>query len=323
LIDTDMLPGSPITPTAILRTLKRHWWLIALPPLITLFLALLYSSRMPNLYQSDMLIAIDPQRVPEGFVQSTVTMRAELRLDAIKVQVLSRTNLERLVESLDLYPGERKVMPMEDVITQMRDRIAVDMELPRPGAPYSEGPSAFHVRFTYSDANIAAQVTQQLGSLFVDQNSRERGAQAGATNTFLERQLADARARLEVQERRGEAFRQRYGKELPTQMQSNMQASLNTQLQIQTIVESIARDRDRKLLLERLYREAAAAPSTPVTVTAPQPGEPNVSVPATAPAQQQLVTARALLASLELRFRPEHPDIIRTKRLIADLEVKA
>jgi protein tyrosine kinase modulator len=318
-----MLPGKQITPSEIVKVLQRRVWLLVLPPLITVFGALLYSSRVPNMYQSDMLIAIDPQRVPEGFVQSTVTMRADLRLDAIKVQVMSRTNLERVVESLDLYSTERKILPMEDVVTQMRDHISVDMELPRPGAPPYEGPNSFHVRFTYPEPNVAAQVTQQLGSLFVEQNARDRGALAGATNNFLEHQLSEARARLEVQERRLEAFRERYGKELPTQMQSNLQAGMNVQLQVQTIVESIARDRDRKLLLERLYREASAAPTTSAAVALPQPSGAPSTAPSIAPTQQQLASARALLASLELRFKAEHPDVIRTKRLIAELETKA
>lgn len=319
-----MLPGKQFTPSEITQILRRRLWLLILPPLVTAFAALLYSARVPNLYQSDMLIAIDPQRVPEGFVQSTVTLRTDRRMDAISVQVLSRTNLERMIESLGLYATERKVLPMEDVVVRMRDSIITEMERPKGPGREMDGPSAFHVRFTYRDANVAAQVTQQLGSLFVEQNARDRDGLAKATNTFLETQLAESRQRLEVQERRLEAFRERYGNELPTQMTVNMQASMSTQLQIQTLVESLARDRDRKLLLERLHREAAEAPIPAPAVVQQQPANgPGVTLSATAPAQQQLLAARAMLANLELRFRAEHPDVVRTKRLIADLEAKA
>ena len=193
-----------------------------------------------------MLVAIDPQRVPEGFVQSTVTLRADIRMDAVSVQVLSRTNLERLIEKLDLYRTERTMQPMEDVVNRMRDDIKIELVVTRPGMQAYEIPNAFHVRFTYPDPDVAAQVAQQLGSLFVDQNAKDRSALAKATNTFLESQLAEARERLEVQERRLEGFRERYGKELPTQMQVNLQAGLSIQLQIQTLNESMARDRDRE-----------------------------------------------------------------------------
>lgn len=323
-----MLPGKQLTPADLLQMLRRRGWLLVLPPLVTVFGALIYASRVPNMYQSDMLIAIDPQRVPEGFVQSTVTLRTDVRMESISVQVLSRTNLERMVLSLDLYPAERNILPMEDVVIRMRESIEVEMERARAPARATDVPNAFHVRFTYPDANVAAQVTQQLGSLFVEQNAKDRGALARATNHFLETQLAEARERLVVQERRLEAFRERFGNELPTQMQMNLQASMSTQLQIQALVESMARDRDRKMLLERLHREAVEAPIVVSALSlqpsassgAPPPGTPGLS---TAPAEQQLAVARAMLANLELRFRPDHPDIIRSKRTIADLEVKA
>jgi polysaccharide chain length determinant protein (PEP-CTERM system associated) len=315
-----MLPGKQITPSDILQMLRRRAWLIVLPPLVTGFAALLYSSRVPNMYQSDMLVAIDPQRVPEGFVRSTVTLRTETRLDAISVQVMSRTNLEQMIASFDLYPAQRKILPMEDVVILMRQSISYEMD--RPRGPGAEAPNAFHVRFTYPDANVAAQVTQQLGSLFVEQNARDRGALAGATNTFLETQLAEARERLEMQEARLERFRQKYGRELPTQLQTNLQASANTQMQIQAIVESMARDRDRKMLLERLYREAAAAPVLVPPGAVQQSGGPGTPVVSSGSAAQQLASARATLANLELRFKAEHPDVIRTKKLIGELEEK-
>jgi uncharacterized protein involved in exopolysaccharide biosynthesis len=179
------------------------------------------------------------------------------------------------------------------------------------------------VGFTYPDANVAARVTQRLGSTYVDQNSRDRGALAEATDEFLNTQLKEARDRLEAQEKLVEAFREKHGNELPTQLTSNLAAIQNAQLQVQALVEALARDRDRKLMLERLYQEAqnetVATPQVPVAVV-PAPGA-TAGPPASA--KQQLAAARTLLASLEMRLTPEHPDILRTKRLIAELEPKA
>ncbi|HQZ37468.1 MAG TPA: GNVR domain-containing protein [Vicinamibacterales bacterium] len=315
-----MLPGRKLTPIDLLQIARRRAWLILLPPAITLFAALLYSSRVPNLYQSDMLVAIDPQRVPDTFVRSTVTLPTDVRMDAISVQVMSRTSLERIIEALGLYPEQRQLMPMEDVVALMRKNIEIELE--RTDGNGREGPHAFHVRFTHPDPNVAAIVTQQLGTLYVTQNVQDRSARAESTNRFLETQLGEARQRLEEQEHRLEAFRQRHGKELPTQMQTNMQAGMNAQMQVQSMVESLARDRDRKQLLERLYRDAADTPlPTPAATT--QAGAPGGGLPADASAQQQLAAARAALASLELRYKADHPDVRRAKQLIATLEPEA
>lgn len=317
-----MLPGKPIAISDILQAVRRRKWLLALPPVLTFFVALLYSSTLPDVYQSDMLITIDPQRVPDTFVRSTVTLETDRRLDALTVQVLSRTTLQELIEEFDLYQAERLTKPPEDVIAQMRNNIQVDLEIPRPRWGQLPEPSAFHVRFTYQEPQIAARVTQRIGTLFVEQNARDRGQLAGATNRFLETQLDEARAKLESQERRLEVFRERHGKELPTQMVTNMNALSNVQLQAQSLVESIARDRDRKQMLERLYREAAAEPP-PTTPTTSQIADAGPNAPLVGSLQQQLATAQASLQNLKLRYKPDHPDVARAERLVAELEPKA
>jgi uncharacterized protein involved in exopolysaccharide biosynthesis len=137
-------------------------------------------------------------------------------------------------------------------------------------------------------------------------------------------QLNEARTRLEAQERKLEAFRQRHAGRLPSQLDFNMQAIQSTQLQLQALVESLARDRDRKLILERMYADASAEPLPLPPIALPTTSAPvDPSAPAvTLTPQQQLETARSVLEKLSLRLTPEHPDIVRTKRLIAELERK-
>ena len=319
-----MLPGKKLGLPQILQVLRRRAWLVGLPPLVTFFAALLYSSTLADVYQSDMLIAIDPQRVPDTFVRSTVTLETDRRLDTLTVQVLSRTALQEFIETFDLYAEERRQQPIEDVIGKMRSDIKIDVEIPRPRWGQLPQASAFHVKFTYSDPKIAARVTQKIGLRFVEQNSRDRGAQAGATNKFLETQLDDARRKLEEQERRLEAFREKHGKELPTQMLSNMNALSNAQLQAQSLVESVARDRDRKQMLERLYREAAAEPAPAAIAPTPaQAATAGSSTPLVGTVQQQLATARTNLQALKLKYKADHPDVVRAEKVVAGLEPKA
>ena len=86
---------------------------------------------------------------------------------------------------------------------------------------------AFRVSFDYEDPAVAQKVVEQLASFFIDTNARERGSQAEQTSSFLESQMADARSRLEAQEKKLEDFRKRNAGRLPTQMQTNMQAIQN------------------------------------------------------------------------------------------------
>jgi polysaccharide chain length determinant protein (PEP-CTERM system associated) len=312
-----MLPGKTYSVHDIMGIGRKRALLLVVPPIVTLFGALVYSSTLRDIYQSSMLIAIVPQRVPNEFVRSTVTVSVEERLGTIAVQVMSRSVLEPIITELDLYPEERARLPMEDVVGLMRAHVAVDPAAPRKGA--REAP-AFHVRFTYPDAVTASKVTQRLGSIFVDQNARERGAIAKATDDFLQIQLDEARQKLEEQEKRLEEFRKRHGNSLPSQLQSNLQAIQSTQLRIQATVEGIARDRDRKLTLERLYHEAATEVSDPESL--PPPAGAGGATQENATSSQRLAAAKSALAALQLRLTPEHPDIATTQRLIKELEVK-
>jgi polysaccharide chain length determinant protein (PEP-CTERM system associated) len=311
-----MLPGKKYTPADIGQIAWRRRWYIAIPALVCFYAALVVSSQLTDQYQSEMLIQIVPQRVPDAYVRSTVTMRTEDRLNALTQQVLSRPELERLIREMNLYPKERAAMPMQDVVDLMRKNIAPEVVKSQRDTADAE---AFYIRFTYPDRDLVTRVTERLGDLYIDVNARDRGALAEGTNNFLQTQLVQARQRLDEIDVKLKRFREMNAGRLPTQVDMNMQGVHNTQLQLQTLSESIARDRDRKLTQETLLAELQSQPSiAPLAVTAPSAGGDAVTVGASP--QQQLAQQQGVLASLELKFKPEHPDVIRTKRRIQELE---
>jgi polysaccharide chain length determinant protein (PEP-CTERM system associated) len=308
----------------MLKALVRRRWLLIVPLFLGVMGGLLFSRWQPSLYRSDAVIQVVPQRVPESYVSSTVTERVEDRLRALAQQVLSRTQIEKLITEFNLFPDERRTHPMEDVIQIMTERVLIQ-PLVTAQTSRSQSPSeAFRVSFDYQDAVISQKVVERLASFFIDTNARDRGTQADQTSSFLEAQLTDARSRLEAQEAKLKTFRERNSGRLPTQTQTNMQGIQNTQLALQAVVESGARDRDRKLMLERLYTDAAADQSAgaaaPASSAAPSSGDITSKLPANATSRQRLEAARSLLLQMEPHLSPKHPDMIRVKRAIADLE---
>jgi uncharacterized protein involved in exopolysaccharide biosynthesis len=138
---------------------------------------------------------------------------------------------------------------------------------------------------------------------------------ARETSEFLESQLVTARKRLVEQEKRLEAYRLRFGPELPTQLQSNIQVIQNTQAQLQTLGEALNRDRDRRLLVARQLADLQSDQYLADPTTLPAPSAASASV--------QLESALADLRNLELRVTPEHPDLLRARQLVADLRNRA
>jgi polysaccharide chain length determinant protein (PEP-CTERM system associated) len=319
-----MLPGRKYTPDDILGLILRRKWHILIPVYVCILVALVVARAQPDLYESETLVQVLPQRVPDSYVKSTVTSTVEERLKTISEVIQSRTQLEQIIEEFNLFPEDRGEVPMEDIIAKMRSNILIEPAASAPGARRAPGPvNAFKVRFTYSDKQHALGVTQRLTESLINENTRMRGNLAEATNEFLVTQLADARRRLEAQEQKLETFRQRHAGRLPSQLQANMQHVQSLQMQVQALVETNARDRDRKMMLERIYNDMRSEP--PVVAAAP-PTAANANgsdTVAAGTAQQRLAAARARLAQLQLRLTAEHPDISATKRLIRDLEPQA
>ncbi|MGE0813755.1 MAG: GumC family protein [Vicinamibacterales bacterium] len=306
-----MLPGKSYTIDDVARIAWRGKWIVLAPAILTSLLAATYLRFVPDIYRAETTILVVAQRVPSDIVRTTVTTNVQDRLRSISQQILSRTRLEPIVLDLNLYPDLRQKEPMEDVIAYMRRE--VDVTTIRG--------DAFVVGYKSENPVLAQQVAERLASLFIEENLRDREVQAEATSQFLESQLNDARQKLIEHEKRLEAFRIRNAGQLPTQVNSNFQAVQTLNMQAQGLSDSLDRDRDRRAVVERALTDLAAAvkvdPTDGTTVAqgdaAPPPGS----------AAAELATAREALRVLKTRLTPEHPDVVRGERIVAEAERKA
>src|SRR5205807_9314775 len=108
--------------------------------------------------------------------------------------------------------------------------------------------------------------------------------------------------------------------ELPSQLQTNLQVIQSTENQIRSLDESINRDKDRRLAVERSMADAQTATGLGDSLAGNASTDPSAA--GAGRTIDQLERARAELRALELRLKPEHPDVIAKKRAIAELENK-
>jgi protein tyrosine kinase modulator len=141
----------------ILNTLNRRKGLILSVFVVVSSLAAYLATVLPNVYQSNALILVTPQRVPTSVVASTVTIDLSERMQSITQEIMSRTQLEKIVQEFNLYV---KVVALEDRINVLRKSIKIE----------SRRNNVFQLSFESEDPEKAKQVTSRLGSLFIDQN---------------------------------------------------------------------------------------------------------------------------------------------------------
>ena len=283
-------------------------WLAIVPFVVVALSTAIVVHFLPDRYRPGPRSRSSRPRVPADMLKNTVRTPLSSRLNGMSFQVMSSTRLEALISEFNLYPEERRTELLEDVIERMRTNdIKVNV---------ARG-NAFYVSFEAEDRVTAMRVTARLAQLFIDESLRDRDLATQGTTQFIESQLEETRQRLVEHESKLQAYRKEHAGELPSQLTSNLTAANNTQMQLQSLNETLERDRDRLQANEKELSDLAAAQeniaAAPVVDTSEGGGT----------AAQQLEGARRQLRLLELRLKPEHPDIVRARRVIADLEQKA
>jgi polysaccharide chain length determinant protein (PEP-CTERM system associated) len=301
-----VIPGKQYSFDTVLQVASRRKWLILIPAVMIALIASAVIYYLPNVYRSEMLILVVPQRVPESYVRSTVTARIEDRLQAISQQILSRTKLEQIITDFNLYSDERADGElMEDIVEQMR---MYDV-----GIGVVKG-DAFRLSFQADDPRVAMRVTERLGSLFIDESYRDREVLAQSTSEFLGTQLDEARRQLVLNENKLQEYQRTFNGELPSQLSANLQGLHNTEIALQQLGEALNRDRERRITFERTVADVLEAPDAmPVPAKTAKPDMSQTL-------QDELRIAEQALIAVELKLKPDHPDVRRQRRAVEELE---
>jgi polysaccharide chain length determinant protein (PEP-CTERM system associated) len=308
-----MLPGKKYKPEDVLSIAWRRKWFIVVPCVLA-GVATYFGNHvlhvLPDRFRSDTTILVIPQQVPENYVRPTVTQRLDERLQTIQQEILTRDALEAIIRQYNLYPSEREHYPMLEVVERMRTR---DLQL-----RVLKG-DAFTLSFVADEPERAMKVTETLARQFVDKSRRDRSGQAKDTSDFLATQLDEARVKLKEQEDKVADFQRRHAGEMPNDRDGNLQVLQNLQMQVQSIVDSINRDKDRVQVVQRSLADMTDQ-TTMSAATVVVSDDPSALPPGSAAAQ--LAAARNALRAVQLKYTDDHPLVKSWKKVISELEAK-
>lgn len=316
-----------------LDILRRRKWYIVFSILLILFGASVYSVIAPEKYKSSTTILVVAQRVPEGYVRSTITTRVEDRLSTISQQVLSRTRLLAVMEELGLYKEERKKLPAEEVVEKMRKSIDIRVAsaTDKGGRRRDSSEDAFTLTVTHSSPQSAMMTASRLASYFIDENLKSREQQAAGTSEFLESQLQETKVRLEAQEERVKQYKLKFMGELPQQLQANLQILSRLQDQMKMNSDATRNAQDRKVYLEAqigvlesqskaFAAQMSAAGKAAREAAADGSDTPVPSETSAAGLANELSVKKSKLAELSGKYTEMYPEIRRLKEEVAQLE---
>ncbi len=227
---------------------KKRGRIVLLSSLLLAVLGIVAVSLLPDIYRATTTILVDPQKIPERYVASTVTSDPNARLNTLAQQVLSDTRLQKIVDADNLYPEMRKKKSREEVLDYMRHKTTIELKQTREP---EGGLSSFSISYEDTDRFLVAEIANQLASSFINGNLRVRQQQALGTTEFLSNELEEARKSLEQQEKQLAAFKMEHAGSTPDQVNVNLQALSRLQSEVQTNSDAISRlDQERILLTQ-------------------------------------------------------------------------
>lgn len=290
---------------------RRHRWLILLSIFVCWGLVWGIGWLLPATYQSDALILVDQQKVTSDLVPPNVTVGLQDRLESMTQRILSRTQLQVIIDRYHLYPKHNSLLAMfgpTDPVDQMRKDIKIE-PVQVPG--HNEQLTAFKIYYTGPSPELAQQVNSELTSAFINENMTSQQQLSQATTSFLASELSDARAKLEEQEAKVRAFKAEHMGDLPDQLQSNVQILSGIQNQLQGTQQALDRAQQQRLYLQSIIQQYQSV----------QTDLGNGDSAETPPAlDKELQDLRRQLAAERAQYTDNYPDVVALKDQIAKTE---
>jgi len=300
-----------------LDILKRRKLALLLPALATIALALMVAFGIPPAYQSQAKILIEEQEIPQDFVRTTIGSFAAQQVQVISQRILTVESIAGIVEKFNLYSqGETSSRgPSTELARKFRENVLVDLVSadvidPRSGRP-SEAAIAFTLAFTDADAVTAQQVTNELVTLFLNENLRERTRQVTSTEEFLKTEAEQLNKELVALEQRMADFKTAHEGSLPESYQFNLTTLERTQVEFYDTKRRVQELQKRKI--ELAANLAQLSPSAPVVLPS---GETVLSSADRLKALQSEYRGKAAI------YQATHPDVIRLEREISALQAE-
>ncbi len=267
----------------------------------------------PAVYRSTATILIEEQEIPPDLVRSAIATYVDQRIETIKQQVLSRSTLWRVVEQYNLYKGIRKRSPTEEVLERFTKDIQIEVMNVKVIDRRTQNPTQATIAFTLAydgeAPDVAQKVTNELTSLFLNENLKTRERHAQETTAFLKRESENLARHIQELEGKIAQMKQQADGALPELVQLNMTMMNQAQREL------IDADRDIRSLRERkTFLEGELATLKPHTPLISASGERLLDV------EERLKALRAQHASLSSYVKPDHPDLIKMKQELTSLE---
>ena len=293
----------------------RGMWKFRWPGLVVAWTAAVVGvvvvMKIPDQYEATTRIYVDTDSILKPLMAGmTVTPNVEQQIGMLSRTLLSRPNLEKLVRMADLDLRNANRNDQEALI----ERLSKGIEIRTAG-----GLNLYIMSYRDTEPERAKRVIQAISSIFFESGLGNSRKDTDAAKTFLNEQIKTYEAKLQEDEARMKEFQLRNlamqsadGKDAASRL-SEVNAQLQS-AQLQLREAEFARDAAKQQLAMERGQGANIA-----TQSLLQESTVNVATPEL---DARISELRKRLDALLQGYTDRHPDVISTRRLLADLEAQ-
>lgn len=267
--------------------------------------------KVPDRYEAMARIFVDTQSILKPLMSGlAVQPNVDQQVTMLSRTLISRPNIEKLVRMADLDLKSESKSQQETLI----ENLMKDVSIKSTGRD-----NLYSLVYVDPDKEKAKRVIQSMVSIFVESSLGASRKDTDSAKVFLDEQIKTYEAKLEESEARLKEFRLKNldlqtgdGKDSATRLSEIGRQWETAKLELRE-AENAREAAKKQLELERTQSSSASG----MELLQGQSGGPAISTPEI---DARIDAQKRNLDGLLQRYTDKHPDIVSTRRLIAELE---
>ena len=171
-----------------LAIFRRRILFLAIPFLLVAAVGGAVVMLLPPIYLAEAKILVESQQIPTDLVRPTITATAKERIQVIEQRIMTRDNLMTIIDKFRMFPGRRNTLSNTQLLDLMRERAKFSPYELNPANRAADLTIALTIGFEYEDPDVAMRVTNELMTLILAEDARNRAGRAQETTNFLDKE---------------------------------------------------------------------------------------------------------------------------------------
>jgi len=282
-----------------LRGAWRRRWLVLIISWLIAVVSWVYIYSLENRYRAEARVHVDTQSMLKPLL-SGMAIQPNVQQEVLMITrtIVSRPNLEKLARMTDLDLRAKTPQQQESLYNGLAGKISLA----------AVGDNLYNIAFEDSSPDVAKRVVQALLTIFTESSLGGTRTDLSKSQKFIDEQLKSYEEKLVAKEKEVADFKRRNIAHMPGSeggfYAQYTQISAALEQAKQELEE--ASHRKQQLTHQLEDQEEILVSTTPVT-------------PTTSALDARIAALQAQIDSLRLRYTDLHPEITRTKTLIARL----